>query len=147
MITNKIGFLSKLTAVGMCKPVTITLIFAVLIALTGVLEVAAQSTGKEGSYVIRNFMFKSGETLEELRINYGTWGEPKKDNTGNITNAVLLCHGTGSRWQFLVFPSGLLLRLAGQPLDNTQYFVIASDAIGSDKSSKPSDGLRMKFPK
>jgi homoserine O-acetyltransferase len=35
----------------------------------------------------------------------------------------------------------------GQPLDIHKYFVIASDTIGSGKSSKPSDGLRMSFPK
>ncbi len=76
MIPKKMGFLSKFTAVGMHKPVTI-IIFIVLISMLGILEVAAQSAGKEGSYVIKNFMFKSGETLEELRINYGTWGNRK----------------------------------------------------------------------
>jgi len=147
MTPKKMRFLSKFTAVGMHKPVTI-IIFIVLISLLGVLEVAAQSTGKEGSYVIKNFMFKSGETLEELRINYGTWGEPKRDNTGKITNAVLLCHGTNGRWQMFGAPfwASNMYGL-GQPLDITKYYVIASDTIGCGKSSKPSDGLRMKFPK
>jgi homoserine O-acetyltransferase len=36
---------------------------------------------------------------------------------------------------------------AGQPLDASRYFVILPDAIGTGKSSKPSDGLRMGFPK
>src|SRR3989454_11986763 len=35
----------------------------------------------------------------------------------------------------------------GQPLDTGKYFVIASDTIGSGKSSKPSDDLRMQFPR
>ena len=148
MITSKIRISSKVTAVGMYKPVTFILIFVVLIALMGIPQVAAQSTGKEGSYVIKNFTFKSGETLEELRINYGTWGEPKKDNNGNITNAVLLCHGTSGRWQFFVLPFWASTMFGpGRPLDITKYFVIASDTIGSGKSSKPSDDLRMKFPK
>ena len=34
----------------------------------------------------------------------------------------------------------------GQPLDAKKYFVILPDAIGAGKSSKPSDGLRAKFP-
>jgi homoserine O-acetyltransferase len=147
MIPKKRRFLSKVTAVCMHKPVTV-IIITVLIALLGVSEVIAQSPGKEGSYVINNFVFKSGETLEELRINYATWGEPKKDNTGRITNAVLLCHGTNGRWQMFGAPFWVSNMYGpGQPLDITKYYVIASDTIGSGKSSKPSDGLRMKFPK
>jgi homoserine O-acetyltransferase len=34
----------------------------------------------------------------------------------------------------------------GQPLDATKYFIILPDAIGHGKTSKPSDGLRAKFP-
>ena len=36
---------------------------------------------------------------------------------------------------------------AGQPLDATKYFIILPDSIGHGKSSKPSDGLKAKFPK
>ncbi len=127
------------------------MVIVISLALTFAFSVTtsfAQPTGKEASYVIRNFKFKSGETLEELRINYATWGEPKKDNAGNITNAVLLCPGTGSPWQFFGLPFWASTMYGpGRPLDITKYFVIASDAIGCGKSSKPSDGLRMKFPK
>jgi homoserine O-acetyltransferase len=35
----------------------------------------------------------------------------------------------------------------GQPLDASRYYVILPDAIGAGKSSKPSDGLRAKFPR
>ena len=35
----------------------------------------------------------------------------------------------------------------GQPLDAAKYFIILPDAIGAGKSSKPSDGLRAKFPR
>ena len=35
----------------------------------------------------------------------------------------------------------------GQPLDAQKYFIIIPDGIGHGKSSKPSDGLRTKFPK
>jgi homoserine O-acetyltransferase len=146
MIPKKMGVLSKFTAVCMNKSVTIILIVSIF--LLGILEVAAQPTGKEGSYVIKNFKFKSGETLDELRINYATWGEPKRDNTGKVTNAVLLCHGTSGRWQIFGAPFWASTMYGpGQPLDITKYYVIASDTIGAGKSSKPSDGLRIKFPK
>jgi homoserine O-acetyltransferase/O-succinyltransferase len=35
---------------------------------------------------------------------------------------------------------------AGQPLDASKYFIVLPDAIGHGKSTKPSDGLRAKFP-
>jgi homoserine O-acetyltransferase len=103
---------------------------------------------KEGNHVIKNFKFNSGEELSELRINYAIWGEPKKDEKGNVTNAILLCHGTSGSWQNFAsswWTSNMYG--PGQPLDITNYFIIASDTIGSGKSSKPSNGLRMKFPK
>ena len=109
-------------------------------------DYAAQAT--EAVFVAKDFAFVSGERLPELRVNYATWGQPKRDTTGKITNAILLCHGTmgswrsfaGSWWAANMFG-------AGQPLDTGKYFVIASDSIGTGKSSKPSDGLRMSFPR
>ena len=126
-----------------------------VVALIGVPGIAAQlaavdyaALAKEGSYVINNFTFASGERLDELRIQYATWGEPTKDRDGNITNAILLCHGTTGSWQSFARP-WWAAKMYGpeQALDLSKYFVIASDAIGSGKSSKPSDGLRMNFPK
>ena len=35
----------------------------------------------------------------------------------------------------------------GQPLDAAKYYIILPDSIGAGGSSKPSDGLRMKFPR
>src|SRR5258707_234825 len=35
----------------------------------------------------------------------------------------------------------------GQPLDAARYYIILTDAVGHGRSSKPSDGLRAKFPR
>jgi homoserine O-acetyltransferase len=35
----------------------------------------------------------------------------------------------------------------GQPLDAANHFVILPDSIGTGRSSKPSDGMRAKFPR
>jgi homoserine O-acetyltransferase len=35
----------------------------------------------------------------------------------------------------------------GHPLDASKYFIIIPDAVGHGKSSKPSDGLKTKFPR
>ena len=105
------------------------------------------SRAKELTFIAKDFSFVSGERLAELRINYATWGEPKRDNAGKITNAILLCHGTMGSWRSFAGWWASAMFGPGQPLDTNRYFVIASDSIGTGKSSKPSDGLRMSFPK
>lgn len=127
----------------------------IVFALAGMSTAVAQpapvdylSLAKEGTHVVKNFAFTSGETLTELRLNYATWGEPKRDQAGHITNAILLCHGTTGTWRNFGQPWwSTRMYGPGQPLDISKYFVIASDTIGAGKSSKPSDGLRMQFPR
>src|SRR3954462_9889962 len=102
----------------------------------------------EADYVIKDFRFTSGETLPELRIHYRTFGAPKKNAQGVVTNAVLVMHGTGGTGgQFTGRGFAGELSRPGEPLDVTQYYIILPDDIGHGKSSKPSDGLRAKFPK
>jgi len=101
----------------------------------------------EGDFVIRNFTFNSGESLPELRIHYRTLGTPRKDAQGVVRNAVLIMHGTGGTGaQFVGRTFAGELFLPGQPLDVTKYFIVLPDDIGHGKSSRPSDGLRAKFP-
>ncbi len=40
-----------------------------------------------------------------------------------------------------------LLYAPGEPLDTARYYIVFPDGIGHGRSSKPSDGPRMKFPK
>jgi homoserine O-acetyltransferase/O-succinyltransferase len=102
----------------------------------------------EGDFVVKDFRFNSGETLPELRIHYRTFGTPKKDAQGVVRNAVLIMHGTGGTGgQFTGRGFAGELYLPGQPLDITKYFIVLPDDIGHGKSSKPSDGLRAKFPR
>ena len=102
----------------------------------------------EGDFVLQDFRFRSGETLPELRIHYRTLGTPRKDAQGVVRNAVIIGHGTGgSGAQFLRPEFAGELFGAGQLLDATKHFVVLPDGIGHGKSSKPSDGLRVKFPR
>jgi homoserine O-acetyltransferase len=101
----------------------------------------------EGDVALANFRFRSGETLPELRIHYATLGTPHRDARGRIDNAVMVLHGTGgSGRQFLAAQFADELYGPGQPLDLARYYVILPDSIGHGRSSKPSDGLRMRFP-
>jgi homoserine O-acetyltransferase/O-succinyltransferase len=109
---------------------------------------APYPTPAENEYTIRNFKFASGESLPELRIHYRTIGKPEKDAQGKTTNAVLIMHGTtGSGPQFIRPEFAGELFGKDQPLDTTKFFIVLPDGIGHGKSSKPSDGMRAKFPR
>jgi homoserine O-acetyltransferase len=102
----------------------------------------------EGDYVIRDFRFSNGETLPELRLHYRTLGKPRRDSQGVVRNAVWIGHGTsGSGAQFIRPEFAGELFGAGQPLDASKFFIVLPDGIGHGKSSKPSDGLRARFPR
>jgi len=102
----------------------------------------------EGDFVVRDFRFSSGETLPALSLHYRTIGTPRKDASGVVRNAVLILHGTGGTGAgFLSQTFGGELFGSGQLLDATRYFIILPDGIGHGKSSKPSDGMRARFPK
>ena len=126
-------------------------ILSVLFILTLCGSLTAQTancpTPVEGDYIIKDFKFRSGETLPELRLHYRTIGTPQKDSSGVVRNAVLIMHGTGGTGsQFLSPQFANVLFGAKELLDGTKYFIILPDAIGHGSSSKPSDGLHTKFP-
>jgi homoserine O-acetyltransferase len=115
---------------------------AIAFALTSLSASAADYPApKEGSFVARDFRFHTSEVMPEIRLHYRTVGEP----TGA---PVLVLHGTAGSGANMLTPAfaGELFGL-GQPLDATKHFIILPDAVGTGKSSKPSDGLRTKFPK
>jgi homoserine O-acetyltransferase/O-succinyltransferase len=102
---------------------------------------------REDDFILRDFVFTSGEVLPALRLHYRTIGVPRRDASGMIVNGVLLLQGntgTGANW---LRPS-LADELYGpsQALDAQRYFLIMPDALGRGGSSKPSDGLRGHFP-
>jgi homoserine O-acetyltransferase len=104
---------------------------------------------KEGDYVAHDFKFSDGQTLPEIRLHYTTLGAPQRDASGRVTNAVLILHGTNRAGRVWLIPSfaGVLFG-PGQLLDASKYYLILPDQLGAGlgKSSKPSDGLRAKFP-
>jgi homoserine O-acetyltransferase len=101
---------------------------------------------KEGDVTLRGFRFGSGERLD-VRMHYSTLGTPRRDAQGRIGNAVMVLHGTGGTGRQFLQPqfAGELFG-PGQPLDLARYYIILPDNIGHGKSSKPSDGMRMRFP-
>src|SRR5437868_11151371 len=101
---------------------------------------------REGEVILKDFHFRDGEALPQLRMHYTTLGQPHRDASGKIDNAVMVLHGTGGDGkQFLRPQFADELYGPGQPLDIRRTFIILPDNVGHGKSSKPSDGLRMKF--
>jgi homoserine O-acetyltransferase len=107
------------------------------------LSAAAQNypAPKEGTWIARDFRFHTGEVMPELRLHYTTVGEPSAE-------PVLILHGTAQSGAIMLSPAfaGELFG-PGQLLDASKYFIILPDAIGHGKSSKPSEGMRAKFPR
>ena len=120
-----------------------------LLSVFSTAAVAANAwPAQDGHFDIPNFRFRDGGALPTLHLHYLTLGTPHRDPSGRVDNAVLLLHGTGGSATSLFAPvfSDVLFG-PGQPLDITRYFLIFPDDIGHGRSSKPSDGLRMRFPK
>jgi len=115
---------------------------ALAIVLTSLAALAADFPApKEGSWTARDFKFHTGEVMPEVKLAYATVGEP----TGE---PVLVLHGTaGSAASMLGATFAGELFGKDQPLDAGKYYIILPDGLGHGKSSKPSDGLRTKFPK
>jgi homoserine O-acetyltransferase/O-succinyltransferase len=95
---------------------------------------------KQWEWIARDFKFHTGEVMPEVKLHYTTIGEP----TGA---PVVALHGTGGTARGMITPAfaGELFG-PGQPLDATKYYIIIPDALGHGGSSKPSDGLKSKFP-
>ncbi|MGA2538705.1 MAG: alpha/beta fold hydrolase [Terracidiphilus sp.] len=101
----------------------------------------------DGTVLLPNFRFGTGETLPQLKLHYITLGSPHRNAAGHVDNAVLLLHGTGGNAHSLLNPIFAdVLFGPGQLLDITKYFLILPDDIGHGQSSKPSDGLHAHFP-
>ena len=126
-----------------------TVLTIVLLGTSGVSAVEPKNslTPLESDVVYENYMLRSGEKLDHLRLHYATLGEPHHDPSGAIDNAVLVLHHTGSSGSEMLTPEYKeTLFSEGRPLDAHRYYLIFLDNLGHGKSTKPSDGLEARFP-
>jgi len=123
------------------------LVALVCCVLASHLAWSAVPVPQQGNVTVRDFRFADGETLPALRFHYRSVGVAHRGSSGQIDNAVLLLHSTASTGaQFLTEAFAGELFGTGQPLDAARYFIIMPDAIGHGGSSRPSDGLKGRFP-
>lgn len=114
--------------------------FAAILLVPFMCRAADFPAAVEGDWTVHDFRFHTGETLPELRLHYYTVGKPSP-------GVALILHGTGGTGRGFLSPGfGGELFGRGQPLDASKFYIVMPDDIGHGNSSKPSDGLRMKFP-
>ncbi len=114
---------------------------ASLVAIAATVQAADDPAPQHKEWVVSDFRFHTGEVLPQLKLGYTTVGDP-----GGLPVVVL--HGTAGSGARMLTPgfAGELFG-PGQPLDARKYYIILPDAIGAGASSKPSDGMRLAFPK
>jgi homoserine O-acetyltransferase len=114
--------------------------------------------GNEAAY---EFGGKGGTTLESLgqeplRTAYIAVGTPKRDENGKIINAVIISpyYSGDATFNYFFwyegqkgngFSRGAVVG-PGRLIDTNKYYVVFLDALGLWGTSKPSDGLGLKFP-
>jgi hypothetical protein len=104
---------------------------------------------------------EGGTTLESLgapplKVGYIAVGTPKKNDKGEIVNAVIVntFYSGDSTWMYNTWFEGQPLNAfsggavvgPGRTIDTNRYYVVFLDALGLWGESKPSAGLGRKFP-
>ncbi len=96
-------------------------------------------------FIMDSFKFQNGEVLNDVTVEYMTYGTPKYDENGLITNTILYCGG--SLGSFAGISKILPLTFENCPFDAEKYFFVSLTALGSSGSCSPSlTGLKNKFP-
>ena len=99
---------------------------------------------KRETYVMDSFKFSNGKVLNNVAVEYMTFGTPKYDGD-TIINAIIYCHGSLGNFSGVkkIFP----LLYENAPFDENKYFFISMSALGSPGSCAPSStNLKNKFP-
>lgn len=125
---------------NICKDICKAFLLLAL-AAPSIAAAAEYPVPRQGEWIAHEFKFHTGEVMPELKLHYTTIGEP----TGI---PIVVLHGSGGSAKSVLTPA-FAGELFGpdQPLDARKYYIIIPDAVGHGGSSKPSDGLKAKFPR
>ena len=84
--------------------------------------------------------------MEDVTVEYMTFGTPIYDEEGSIKNAIIYCHGSLGNYSSMKKIAPLVGK--GDVFDENKYFFICLSALGSPGSCSPSTtDLKNKFPK
>lgn len=96
-------------------------------------------------YTLDKFTFENGKTLENLNVEYITFGTPRYDEEGHISNAVIYFHGTDGNFRSIK----RIKEAIGKNLafDTEKLFFVSLSTLGTPGSSSPSTSkLFNKYP-
>ncbi|WP_299525027.1 alpha/beta fold hydrolase [uncultured Methanobrevibacter sp.] len=101
---------------------------------------------KREEYIMDSFEFQNGEVLNDVVVEYMTFGTPKYDENGIINNAIIYCHG--SLGNYASVNKLCPLTYAGGPFDKNEFFIISLSELGAPGSCSPSTTkLNNSFPR
>lgn len=101
---------------------------------------------KNEYFTLDSFEFENGDVLNDVRVEYMSFGTPIYDEKGIIKNAIVYCHGSLGSYSSIKKLAPLLDK--GNVFDESKYFFICISALGSPGSCSPSTtNLKNKFPK
>jgi pimeloyl-ACP methyl ester carboxylesterase len=128
-----------------CHPAGAKTIFGALLLCIAASALADSALRPEaGEYSMHGVTLANGRTIPRLTLHYRTLGVPTHDETGLITNAVLLLRGAApDAPDFLANDPADMLFASGQPLDASQYFLIFPDPI--DDLTGPGELVQMQY--
>ena len=96
-------------------------------------------------FTLKEFKFKNGETLNDAKVEYISFGTPLYDENGIIKNALVYFHGSSGSCYSVRRISEYIG--SGDLFDSDKFFFISLSALGCPNSSSPSTtGLKNKFP-
>jgi homoserine O-acetyltransferase len=94
-------------------------------------------------FKLKKIEFVSGNSLEDLIVEYTTVGNPIKNEKGEISNAIVFCHGLLGNCSDINILHDII---DSKILDD--YFIISITTLGAPDSHSPSNtNLKNKFPK
>ena len=101
---------------------------------------------KNEYFTLDSFEFENGKVLNNVDVEYMTFGTPIYDDNGAIKNAIVYCHGSLGNYASVKKLAPFLGK--NDAFDENKYFFICISALGSPGSCSPSTtDLKNKFPK
>ena len=104
------------------------------------------SLKEHGIHVMDAFEFEYGNVLENVEVEYSTYGTPKYDEEGFITNAILFFSTFNGEFSFVGGSHQYIINHSD--FDSDEFYFIVISSLGSANSCSPSTtDLKFNFPK
>lgn len=105
-----------------------------------------ESSMSNGTHILDKFEFENGNILENVEVEYVTFGVPKFDDEGFITNAVITFLPYEDRFSFFANAKEFMA-MKNIEFNLNDFYFIRISSLGMPNSCSPSTtGLKYNFP-